>query len=270
MASIRDLLAPADNRNGKLETKEKGEAARVDTISETTHFTVEFILDVLCPWCYIGLKNLNNAITAYKNRHPGTTFEVICSPFLLDPLAPRSVTNHAFTAYDKPTYLNAPKYSIDQWAALGEPVGIKFSWKGRTGNTRDAHKLLRFALESTPTTAPSTLRVLEALFKWHHELDGDLSDRRALAATAAAVTGFSAEDILGVCESEEWGRAVDELFLDVTSPHGRRGLNVRAVPTFIVNDRYVIGGLQSSEFFVEEFERIGRGGGGRQGAAGSA
>ncbi|OTA59581.1 hypothetical protein K449DRAFT_397210 [Hypoxylon sp. EC38] len=288
MASIRDLLAPADNRNGKLETKEKGEAARVDTTLGTTDFTVEFILDVLCPWCYIGLKNLNNAITAYKDRHPGATFEVICSPFLLDPLAPRS-------AYDKPTYLNAPKYSIDQWAVLGETVGIKFSWKGRTGNTRDAHKLLRFALESTPTTAPSTafakqrspnrnpslnqgaasaapeiaptspppqtdpppapstshsnptrgpalqLRVLEALFKWHHELDGDLSDRRALAATVAAVTGFSAVDLLAVCESEEWGRAVDELFLDVTSPHGRRGLNVRAVPTFIVNDRETFG-----------------------------
>ncbi|KAI0120465.1 thioredoxin-like protein [Hypoxylon sp. NC0597] len=307
MASIRDLLVPAGDGNAKLEMKVKGEAARVDTVSETTHFTVEFILDVLCPWCYIGLKNLNNAITAYKDRHPEATFEVTCSPFLLDPLAPRS-------AYGKPTYLNVPKYSIDQWAALGEPVGIKFSWKGRTGNTRDAHKLLRFALESTPTTAPSTafakrsrnqslnqgaapaaaapetaptsprqadphpasasdsspqprgpalqLRVLEALFKWHHESDGDLSDRRALTATAAAATGFSAADMLAVCESEEWGRAVDELFLDVTSPRGRRGLNIRAVPTFVVNDRYVIGGLQSRDFFMEEFERIGRGGGG--------
>ncbi|KAI1141513.1 hypothetical protein F5Y05DRAFT_263504 [Hypoxylon sp. FL0543] len=327
MATIGELLAPADDGNRvKSEVKEEGEAAEVGSISKSTHFTVEFILDVLCPWCYIGLKNLNNAITAYKDRHPGAIFEIICSPFLLDPLAPRS-------AYDKPTYLNAPKYSLDQWAKLGEQVGINFSWKGRTGNTKDAHKLLRFALESKPTTLPSTafakngqnhhrgaahasapappetppksasasasaphppekdvpsaasdngplpntpapsgppqprgpalqLRVLEALFEWHHERDGDLSDRRALAAVGAAATGFGAAEIARVLESEAWGRAVDELFLDVTSPRGRRGLSVRAVPTFVVNDRYVIGGLQSIEFFVAEFERIGRVGGG--------
>ncbi|KAI0839753.1 hypothetical protein F5Y06DRAFT_13875 [Hypoxylon sp. FL0890] len=364
MTRILDLLAPADNaKHVTSKIKEGDENADTDNVPETMHFTVEFILDVLCPWCYIGLKNLNNAITAYKDRHPGATFEITCSPFLLDPLAPRSektaitrpypvdptletyprIRNFLFSLlYDKPTYLNVPKYSIDQWAKLGEPVGINFSWKGRTGNTKDAHKLLRFALEETPTTLPSTafakhnqnlnqsaqapvsvvprlpptsasasaavtpqtdttsssapgnndahptpsspspsappsnpnpnpspqprgpalqLHVLEALFKWHHESDGDLSDRCSLASTGAAITGYSTAELLAVFESEEWGLAIDELFLDVSSPHNRRGLNIRAVPTFVVNDRYVIGGLQSQEFFVEEFERIGRGGG---------
>lgn len=54
------------------------------------HFTIEFILDTICPHCYIGLKNLNVAIDIYKQRYPDATFEVTCSPIVLNPDAGRS------------------------------------------------------------------------------------------------------------------------------------------------------------------------------------
>ncbi|KAI1644188.1 thioredoxin-like protein [Daldinia loculata] len=293
MASIRDLLLPVDDKEitGAVVKKEEEATEKTDIIpSETTRFLVEFILDVICPYCYIGFKNLKAAIETYRARHPEAIFEIVCTPFLLHPLAARS-------AYDKSDYLIARTRGPAYWVGPGEAAGINFTWAGRTGSTRDAHKLLRFALESTPTTAraarnrrgapappsphtsaraptsPSAvngntpargpalqLRLLEALFRAHHESDGDISDPSFLAETASAATGFATAQIRAVLEdaSEAWGRAVSALVAEVSSP---RGLAVRAVPTLVVNDHYVIGGVQSAGFLVDEFERIWRGGG---------
>ncbi|KAI8960434.1 hypothetical protein F5Y11DRAFT_266466 [Daldinia sp. FL1419] len=287
MASIQDLLLPADNKDAmEIVVKREDEAAKkTDTIPETTRFVVEFILDVVCPYCYIGLRNLKAAIETYKARHPEAIFEIVSSPFLLHPLAARS-------AYNKSEYLISRTRGPEYWVGPGAAAGINFTWAGRTGSTRDAHKLLRFALNNTPTairnirggSTPSSpyngtrsstptvnggasthgpasqLRLLEALFYAHHETDGDVSDPSFLVQITSSTTGIDEAQIREVLEDTngEWGHVVDVLVAEVRSP---RGLAVRAVPTFVVNDRYVIGGVQSAEFLVEEFERIRRGGG---------
>ncbi|KAI0888038.1 thioredoxin-like protein [Annulohypoxylon maeteangense] len=287
MASIQDLLSPVVDRNSN-EPEAKGQDAlsKSDDVPETTHFMVEFILDVICPYCYIGLKNLTAAITTYTADHPEATFEIVCSPFMLDPLATRS-------AYPKATYLNIPKHSLEHWRDLGKQAGIDFTWEGRTGNTRDAHKLLRYALEAAPTTVRSTaftsahrpqtpkqgkphspaplpdtasgthqrgpplqLRLLCALLHAHHETDADISSRDFLSSLVPSDLDFSPS----VFTDPAWDRALDVLFADACE---RPGLAVRAVPTFIVNDRYVIGGAQSAEFLVEALGRIRVGKGGR-------
>lgn len=102
MTSIRDLLRPADNETS---TGKRARDADADTdamdigaTAETTHFTIEFILDIICPYCYIALKNLDAAIEIYTARHPEATFEITCSPFLLDPIAARSGEFYLFHA----------------------------------------------------------------------------------------------------------------------------------------------------------------------------
>ncbi|KAG4220946.1 hypothetical protein PC116_g30575 [Phytophthora cactorum] len=91
MASIRDLLLPADDRDAAgAVVKKEDEDAKTDVTSGTARFVVEFILDVICPYCYIGFKNLKAAIETYRVRHPEAVFEIVCLPFLLHPLADRS------------------------------------------------------------------------------------------------------------------------------------------------------------------------------------
>jgi hypothetical protein len=51
----------------------------------TNKFNIEVYLDTICPWCYIGKKNLDRAIDAYKSQHPDAEFEFIWKPFLLYP-----------------------------------------------------------------------------------------------------------------------------------------------------------------------------------------
>ncbi|KAI1078108.1 thioredoxin-like protein [Whalleya microplaca] len=290
MTSIKDLLSPMDETGSEEKVQEEDTVKPVNMALETTRYVLELILDPICPNCYIGLKSLNTAIETYKARHPEAVFEVTCSPFMLHPSAARS-------AYDKASYIPRTAHSFDEWNTLGEAVGIHFSWRGRTGSTRDAHKLLRFALESEPTSARSThfarpqphpqpqspaaqplpspqsqhdrpppqrgpalqMRLLSALLRAYHESDADLSDRTFLASTAAAATGLPRREIERVLGSERWGAAVDGLCAEV-----RRGRSVaiEAVPTLIVNDRYVIGGWQRAGFLVDEFERVGLGVGG--------
>ena len=98
MASIKDLLSPMDDQSTSAmggEGLREGHSGLPSTphgfvVTETTHFTIEFILDTICPHCYIGLRSLNTAIEVYRKRHPEATFEVTCSPMILNPHAARS------------------------------------------------------------------------------------------------------------------------------------------------------------------------------------
>ncbi|KAL7622085.1 hypothetical protein AAE478_007587 [Parahypoxylon ruwenzoriense] len=353
MASIQDLLSPASKATPIGPEAKKHDDSVEKT--ETAWFTIEFILDLICPYCYIGLRNLDIAIQTYKARHSEAVFEVTCSPFILNPLAARS-------AYDKANYLqHARVHSASQLAGLGRTVGIDFAGRGLTGNTRDAHKLLRFALESSPSTARSTtfarwrrrgppadadaaaavptsaesphavgasscspggdnlistpavvdgsggdnnnnssssivgssqqqmqhrrgpdlqMRLARTLFRAHHELSDDISDREFLVSAAAGATGFAASEIRAVLSGGDdddgddgndggWGRAIDDLCAEVRGRRSGSGVPaVLAVPTLVVNDRYVIGGWQRAEWLVREFERIWAAGGEDRGGKG--
>ncbi|KAI0382153.1 hypothetical protein F5Y04DRAFT_253105 [Hypomontagnella monticulosa] len=299
MASIRELLSSPTSREASTEPSAVGQdedTVMVDVDSETPTFTVEFILDLICPYCYIGLKNLERAMVRYRESRPEATFKVSFLPYQLDPLAARS-------AYDKADYLDyllGRPHTAEYWINLGQQAGITIHWDGRTGNTRDAHKLLLWALDPnlrtvrrtaraalTPSSPHSTasspssssasapaprdvtngngygpprphgpalqLLLAHALLSAHHARDTDLSSRASLTLLVSSATGHPASEVRTVVESEDWGRVVDALIADVTNP---LGLAVRAVPTLVVNGRFVIGGLQSAEFLVGEFGRI--------------
>ncbi|KAK7750769.1 hypothetical protein SLS62_007321 [Diatrype stigma] len=385
MISIQDLLLPDEDPLAHHQRYHEGMEAKrypegidlASTARITTHFQIEFILDTICPHCYIGLKNLTIAMQIHQERHPEDTFEVTFSPVMLSRGTSRS-------AYDKETFYHSFGWSpsqLGQWTDLGAAAGVAFSWRGRTGNSRDSHKLLRFALEDTPSTMRSTaftqqqqkqqpgsqpqplpkpqprgpdlqLRLAHAVLRGYFEEDRDVSDRGFLAEVGAAVTGYPAAAILRACllddddEDEDgggdgigdegnnrkhrgwyqddrrrcgrnerngvrkakakakmrrknndgdggdgdkdtvqglalreggdnadaddnddsgnndiggpWGRAVDALEADV------RARGIDAVPTIIVQDRYLAGGWQEARLLVELFESIRDGGGGRE------
>ncbi|KAJ1328129.1 DsbA family protein [Microdochium nivale] len=130
MSSLRDLLHPTDespfSSPGSVNTPIPGSSA---SSTQMTYLTIEYILDTICPHCYIGLRNLEAAITIYRKRHPDVEFEVVCTPFILDP----------------PLY--KPGY---------EKAGIPFQWTQGSPSSRSSHMLLRLALEASPSYVRST------------------------------------------------------------------------------------------------------------------
>lgn len=223
-------------------------------------------------------------------------------------------TQSVILVYDKASYLQERSlqrqgHSGEHLASLAAEAGVEFDWTGRTGNTRDAHKLLRFALEPAPTAVRSTafatggprapdpvpvspspssgapappplargpalqLRLLAALFAAHHSGGADISSRDFLASLGASIfrtttttttnsnsnsNEISADDLrVSVLESAAWDAAVEALAAEARWRRGRgAAAAIGAVPTLVVNDRYVIGGAQGAGFLAVELERI--------------
>jgi predicted DsbA family dithiol-disulfide isomerase len=186
--------------------------------------------------------------------------------------------------------------TLDQWSRQGAKVGINFNWDGgRTGNSRDSHKLLRLALEPRPTAYRSSsftqafehrrrqsasssssagqigpvrgsevqMRLLEALFRESFENNYDISDRAWLQWLGTSLTNIPPAEIQACLESEEWDRAIDRL-----SDRNRQEFS--AVPVFILQGCFVAGGWQRPELFLDVFECIRAGASGTSGGVFSA
>ncbi|RYP67696.1 hypothetical protein DL771_007103 [Monosporascus sp. 5C6A] len=152
MISIQDLLLPTkEGLAAKPGGVDRGRPTAAEPAARTTHFRIEFVLDTICPHCYIGLKNLTAAIQIHQGLYPGDTFDVTFSPIILDRAAGRNDDKGAYYASR-----GCSPFRVGQWTTLGAAAGITFRWQGKTGNTRDSHKLLRFALEDKPSTLRST------------------------------------------------------------------------------------------------------------------
>jgi predicted DsbA family dithiol-disulfide isomerase len=106
------------------------------------------------------------------------------------------------------------------------------------------------------------MRLLDAITKNYHENDNDLSDTEFLIDTAVAVTGFPRNEIQEVIDSDEWDRTVDMLSYEVQnrlSVRSRMAGPIVAVPTMVLNNRWVYGGFQKVDEIVEQFELLRQG-----------
>lgn len=213
-----------------------------------TNFTVAITSDTVCPWCYVGKNKLEAGIKAYNAAQPTSndTFEVSWHPFYLNPDAPKKGT-------DKQAVYES-KFGADRTAAIqerlsreGSKVGIKFKYGGKTGNTRDSHRLIQMAGKTGGAKVQN--RVVEELFKDYFEEEKDITDLQVLkeAALNAGLEEASVNEWLG---GNAGGPEVD-----AEVKEARAGL-VTGVPHFVINGKYEIQGAQDAEGFRRVFERI--------------
>ncbi|OIW24908.1 thioredoxin-like protein [Coniochaeta ligniaria NRRL 30616] len=223
---------------------------------EMAKFTIDVYSDTLCPFCYIGKRSLDRAIATYRASHPEAQFELVWHPFLIHPKFRGRV------AGNKRDYFKA-KYGEDRVEAFfarleerGAPLGIRFVWDGRSGSSWDSHKLMLRALdldrEGGGEEGGRQEALLERLFGGVFEEGRDVSDLGFLArcAVEAGVAG-SEEEARGVMGSEEMGRRVEW-----ESAQGRKR-EIEAVPSYLVQGRYFVGGMQEPEVFEDVFRRVG-------------
>ncbi|KAK4154352.1 DSBA-like thioredoxin domain-containing protein [Chaetomidium leptoderma] len=102
-------------------------------------FEIDVYSDPICPWCYIGKEALDRAMATYTAQHPDADFKLTWKPYMLWP-------NAGVSAYDKGASLRAAfgaraPVMLERLDLLGTQYGIDFRWEGKTGNSRDAHKL---------------------------------------------------------------------------------------------------------------------------------
>ena len=202
--------------------------------------TIDVISDVICPWCFIGKRRLEKALSG----RPAT---IRWHPFQLNPDMPRegidrkSYRMRKFGSWERSQELDA------QVAAAGQGEGIAFNFDkmARTPNTLDAHRVIWLAGEQGLQDA-----VVEALFLAYFTDGRDLSGRATLAEIAARA---------GLDRAEVEEMLVDHKGLDVVraGEEQARRLGVSGVPFFVVNGKVALSGAQPPEMFLQAFEQAG-------------
>jgi predicted DsbA family dithiol-disulfide isomerase len=217
----------------------------------TTTLKIDFVSDVSCPWCAIGLKSLDEALARVNGDIKA---ELHFQPFELNPkMAPegQEITEHITQKYGiTPAQAQANRENI---RARGAQVGFKFSMADEPGggrsriyNTFDAHRLLHWAeLES-----PAKQKVLkEALFKAYFT-DGQSPashDVLVKAAVSAGLDEARAREVLASDEYADEVREREQFYLTQ---------GIHSVPAVIINDRHLISGGQPAEVFEQALRQI--------------
>ncbi|RHZ55640.1 DsbA family oxidoreductase [Aspergillus thermomutatus] len=235
-----------------------------------TNIKIQIISDTVCPWCYVGYRRLSRAITTHRATYPSDTFTLTWHAFYLNPYSP------PYPGTDKREHY-ASKFGEDRVAAIfsrlaaaGETEGIAFKFGGKTGNTRDSHRVLWYAAVkekeagagggaaathgngngSEERVGGLQTRVAEQLFRAYFEEEKNITDRKVLV-DAAAAGGLDRGEVERFLESgDEGGKEVD-----LEAERARRRF-VTGVPYFTVQGQYGIEGADEPETFLEVFEKV--------------
>ncbi|KAK3681845.1 hypothetical protein LTR37_020829 [Vermiconidia calcicola] len=222
-----------------------------------TKFNITIISDTVCPWCYVGYRNLQSAITQHLGKHPGDTFEISWHPFQLNPNAPRGVSVDKARSYESKLGAQQAQIVFERLKSAGEKAGIKFSFRGRTGNTLDSHRLIEFARAwqasskgagaCVPSIRSPQTRVVEELFAAYFEHEQDITSHDVIAA-AAGQAGLYEKQVRTFLAGDELAGHVSK-----EAESNRRG--VSGVPHFTINDVFAVEGAQEPAAFTALFDR---------------
>ena len=211
---------------------------------------IDFVSDVACPWCAVGLASLQQALARLA---PEVTATLRLQPFELNldmPPGGEDMTEHLVRKYGGP-----PEQFAASRAAIrerGAAVGFDFhpGGRGRIYNTFDAHRLLHWAgLQGEQPALALKRALLEA---YHGRAEAIEQPEVLLAAVAAA--GLDADDARRVLASGDYAdevRAAEAYWQQA---------GIRAVPAVVVNRRHLISGGQPPEVFERALRQIAQGG----------
>jgi predicted DsbA family dithiol-disulfide isomerase len=205
---------------------------------------IDFVSDVSCPWCVIGLGGLETALERIGGEVDATiTFQ----PFELNPAMPpegQSIVEHIGQKYGSTPEQSAANRAMIRERAAELGFTMAMSDDSRIYNTFDAHRLLHWAEASGRQTA-----LKKRLFEAYFTNEQNPSDQETLvaAAEAAGLDPVEARDVLTS------GRFADEVRQSEQLWQSR---GISAVPAVVVNDRYLISGGQPPEAFEKALRDI--------------
>lgn len=216
------------------------------TSSEDSRIAVDVVSDVVCPWCFIGMKRLEAAIAQLD----GVSVDVRWRPYQLDPAIPaeglprRDYMLAKFGSEERLAQMAA------QITRLGEVEGIRFNFEAMqvAANTLDAHRVIRWA--GSPKAPEGTQsRVVRRLFELNFEEARDIGDR-AVLVEAAGEAGLDAHLVEALLSSPADTDAV-RAEIDTAAQMG-----VRGVPCFLLEGKYAVMGAQDADTLADAMRQV--------------
>ena len=210
----------------------------------TRTLKIDFVSDIVCPWCAVGLGGLEQALEQLKGE---VDADIHFQPFELNPqMAPEgeNVVEHIGKKYGSTPEQSAQSRAMIK--ARGAEVGFAFNYgdDSRIWNTFDTHRLLHWA-----AVEGRQAELKKALLKANFTDQRNASDHTVLADIAADV-GL---DRAGAAEVLASGRFAAEV-RERQAFYRQAGVN--AVPAVIIEDKFLISGGQPASVYVEALREI--------------
>ena len=208
---------------------------------------IDFVSDVSCPWCAVGLHALEKAAERVKDQ---VQLDIHFQPFELNAdMVPEGedVIEHLQRKYGAPA--EQMRKNQDAITERGAGVGFRFNMdkRSRIYNTFDAHRLLHWLEEDGKSEQQRALK--HALFTAYFTNGENPSDHAVLLRLVREL-GLDEARAKAILESDEYAREVRER----EAFYHQHGIN--SVPAVIVNDRHLIQGGQPVEVFEEALRKL--------------
>jgi predicted DsbA family dithiol-disulfide isomerase len=203
---------------------------------------IDIVSDVVCPWCYIGKRRIENALALT----PDVPVEINWRPFFLNSWVPRE-------GISRDEYLTAKFGSPEAYKSIAGRVVAAASEEGleyrpelvrRQPNTTDCHRLIHWA-DAKGKAAEMKQRLMELYFRD----GGDLTDVNVLVQAAADI-GLDAEDIRGRLAGDEDVDLISAQAKDASDK------GISGVPTFVFAQKYAVSGAQPAEQLARAIREV--------------
>ena len=203
---------------------------------------IDIISDTVCPWCFIGKRRLEKALSMRPEINPTITWH----PFQLNPEMPAEGVDRK--AYQESKF-GGPEgaervYGAIREAGAAEDIAFNFDAIAVTPNSIDSHRVIHWANGDNKQDA-----VVEALFRGYFLEGANIGDPKVLADTADSC-GMD-----GATVSERLACAADRAAI-VDAAQRASTMGVSGVPCFVVDSKYVISGAQDPAYFLQLFDTI--------------
>ncbi|CAL1392331.1 unnamed protein product [Linum trigynum] len=200
---------------------------------------IDISSDTVCPWCFVGKKNLDKAIAASTDRFD---FEIRWHPFQLYPDAPKQGVN--LLQFYRGRFGGGIDGMMARMSEIFRGLGMNYDVTGLTGSTMDSHRLMYLAGEQG---LDKQHKLAEELFLGNFTQAKYIGDREFLLECAEKVGLEGAAEFLddpnaGLKQvNEDLGKTV-----------------VRGVPYYVINGKHKLSGAQPPEGFLRAFEVIAK------------
>jgi predicted DsbA family dithiol-disulfide isomerase len=209
--------------------------------AEKAALHIDVVSDVVCPWCFIGKRRLENALELV----PDIAVEINWRPYFLNPWIPRE-------GIDRQTYLETKFGSAERYAVIAERVSAAAALEGllyasdvisRQPNTLDCHRLI---LWSRSATDPANMK--QRLMELYFSEGADLTDPKTLIQ-AAIDCGMDGDLVRRLLASDADVDRVEG------KANGAKEAGIDGVPCFIFGGSVIVTGAQSPEYLASAIER---------------
>jgi predicted DsbA family dithiol-disulfide isomerase len=211
-------------------------------MSDRRPVRIDVVSDVVCPWCFIGKRRLEKALAIASD----VPVEVHWRPYFLNdwiPVEGIGRDQYLTTKFGSPERYQGIAQRV-RAAAAAEGLDYAVDKISRQPNTRDAHRLIRWA-DGIGKAADMKQRLMDLYFTE----GADLSNRAVLVQAAADV-GLDPEDVRAALDSN---KDIAEIEQEVEAA---KEAGIQGVPYFILDGKYAISGAQAPEVLAQAIEQV--------------